>query len=219
MAISRVQGASNTSAIATCAVTLSSTAAGNLLALLFTTNGGTATVSSVIDSGANSWTKSWLNNDSTSQQTGLYFFPNNGGGITSVTVTLLTAQDIAAWAWEWSGITSSPVDGTPASAAGDSTAPASGNTTTTNAADLLLGGIAWNANSATLSGATSGFTQETKLNSGGNAILQPCYQIVSATGTYSLSGTLSAAKPWVAGISAFKGTGGVAANGQFLQFM
>lgn len=172
--------------------------------MLFSANTAVS-VTNVTDSASNTYTQAYLRANGTSIELGCYYLLNCGTGITSVTANFGASTDIGMWVWEFSGLaTSSALDGTPVSASGSSTAPASGNLTTTNANDLLIGGIVWPSHSTTLSGTTTGFTQETKQNGGNNSELQAAYQIVSATGSYSFSGTLSASKPWAAGIAAFK---------------
>ncbi len=180
----------------------SASTSGNLLLCAF--NAYKATVSSVVDSAGNNWTQDWYQVHTSPNVYG-YHLPtaSNTGGITSVTITVSAAGAIAGSVDEWSGVTSTE-DGTPPSANGYSTAPSSGSLTTANASDLLWGAIG--ADVGTVSAVGTGWTSEGNVTTF-NVNVTVCYQVVSATGTYSLSGTLSATDDWGCGFVAFEASG------------
>ncbi len=217
-AIVRVQGSGQGSSAASTTVVVSasstpawvSSTAGNLLAIaVIGRSSSTPAISSVKDSGGNTWSSAISHVQGGSAIAAIYYFPNNPGGITSITVTFTGSLDAAAWAWEFSGVaTSSPLDGSGAITGGSSASPNSGNYTTLNANDVLLALIEWNGTSS-ISGLTSGFTNETQQSATAGTLkcqLQPAYQIVSATGTYSYGGTITSAI-WNAGIIGFEASG------------
>ena len=181
----------------------SASTSGSLLLCAF--NGYKATATSVVDSAGNNWTQDWYATHSSTNGYG-YHLPtaSNTGGITSVTITVSAAGAIAGSVDEWSGATSTE-DGTPASANGYSTSPNSGNVTTANGSDLLWGAIA--ADVATVSAVGTGWTSEGNVTTF-NVNVTVCYQVVSSTGTYALSGTLTASDPWGCGFVAFEASGG-----------
>jgi hypothetical protein len=218
MAIARVQGAGNTetSQATSLAVTLSSTTAGNLVAVLIQMHGtGTPAISTVTDNLSSTYTAGPATNGS-GDYTGLYYLLGNPGGITTITVTANATVTMALWAWEFSGVaTVSAVDGTPGTGGPtSSTAVTTAAITTTNAADVLLGGIGWLKPSVTITGTPSfgsgSLTQETQQTSSTvtqPTTLQPVYQIVAATGTWTLTATLSAAAYWATVAIALEGAG------------
>jgi hypothetical protein len=71
----------------------------------------------------------------------LYYFPNSPTGVTEIIITMSNNCRITAFAAEESAVaSSSPLDGTPAAvAAPAATSFSSGNTTTSNANDVLYG--------------------------------------------------------------------------------
>lgn len=112
-------------------------------------------------------------------------------------------------ALEFSGLLASPLDQT-TRASGTSTAPSSGPTPPTTAADELVVGAIGNESCAqALPDLTpaAGLTAVGSVVLGGQAI-RPMFQVVSATGSYSVSGTFSASDCWDAGVATYKATAG-----------
>lgn len=113
------------------------------------------------------------------------------GSVAQRTVRLLDVSGLAQTSW---------LDQS-AHANGTSTTPSSGNVTTTQADELLIGNernasppnaITWGGSFTSLGSAdTSGATQSS------------AYRIVSATGTYSAAGTITSAG-WAAAIATYK---------------
>lgn len=220
MAITRVQGAgiTETAQATTLALTganssWASSTAGTCLALHINMHGtGSFTITSVVDNLGSTWIQGPHTNGN-GACSAIYYLPNNPGGVTSITVTGSITCTIALWCSEWSGVASaSVVDGTPV-AGGPTTSASisSGAYTTANAADVLLGLIGWQNTSGTLTaGPTFGsgtITQEALQQSRTGTqpcSMQPVYQVLSATGTWTLTATLSAAAYWTADVLALK---------------
>lgn len=142
-----------------------------------------------------------------SQTLFLQSMPNAGAGATTVTCALGSAQTLRLIIQEFSGVAaSSPLDGTPVGAdsgGASNTSPSSGNLTTANASDLLVGIIiCGNGNGALTAG--SGWTLDQSVVN--KAFAE--YQIVSATGSYAANGTLAASDNWNALIAAYKAAAG-----------
>lgn len=224
MAIVRVQGAgaTETAQSTTLSATISSSTAGNLLAVAFGLKGTSPTITSVTDNKSQTWTAGVVNSGSTNVS-GVYYFLNTAAGVTTVTITTGQTDTIEMYVWEFSGVaTASAIDGTGATSNGSSTAPTTGGAVTTNANDLLLGSIVW-LGTNTISAITGGFTAEATQQSTPASNIQNVsagYQIVSSTGTYTFAGTLSGSVTWVAALTALKAAvGGTTAKGGFLGFM
>lgn len=113
---------------------------------------------------------------------------------------------------EFSGVdTSSPIDTTGTGNAGASgTSTSSASVTTTNAADLIVGATVM-VNTSTLiwfdtsSPGTWTSSQITSSSTGRRAVRS--FQIVSATNTYTVSGSLSTAELWSCAVVALKAAG------------
>jgi hypothetical protein len=90
---------------------------------------------------------------------------------------------------------------------GNSSGPNSGPVSTSKAADVLFGVIANNSTPTFTAG--GGYTAVGQVAAGsgsGKVTISPEYDLVSQTGSYSATGTLSAGQFWRAGIIAYKGT-------------
>jgi hypothetical protein len=181
---------------------------GNLNVVVVGWNDVTHTVSSVTDTKGNSYslavgpTKNGATNTLTQS---IYYAPSiaaAAAGANTVTVAFsgtATAPDIRIL--EYSGLaTSSPVDVT--AAAGGSGAVSSGSATTTSANDLIFGACTV---TNVVSAVGSGFTQRILTTPNGDLAED---QIVSATGSYAATATVSGGS-WAMQMVAFKmATGG-----------
>lgn len=137
---------------------------------------------------------------------------NSSGGGTSIVVTVNASDNVNFNVSEWSGIaTSSPLDGSAVTATltTGSTSPATGNYTSTNANDLIIANCGFH-DAATMS--TRPGSPWTSLTDGGTVGIGTgeSYQIVSSTGTYSATWTISTSTYWGAIICGFKAAGGAA---------
>lgn len=137
----------------------------------------------------------------------VYIYPNNPGGLTSVTFSsnaTATTGGIAAWFWE--------LDNCPATAAvvrfaaGTSTSPASGNLNPVLDSMLMLGATAWVLGTATFtSTSTGGYAwtvnaQQSSTAGTTNAAVQTGSNTVpfGTPANAAYQGTLSASAVWVA---------------------
>lgn len=149
-----------------------------------------------------------------------YYYPNNPGGITSVAVTASSA--LSAWHCyflEFSGVTtSSPLDAQSVRTQMATTAPSSGNITTTQAGDLVIGWISEDdVNGAYTLTQPGGWTALTRNQDAGAWVsLYVAYKTAGSAGTESYAPTLSStATDSVVGVAAFlaAGGGGTTVNG------
>jgi hypothetical protein len=177
--------------------------AGDLNVVIVGWNDSVANVSSVKDSSGNAYQLAigpTVLSGGLSQS--IYYAKNISAakaGANAVTLTFGTAASFPdVRILEYSGIdTVSPVD-VVAGTTGNNATSSSGSVTTTNAADLLVGG---NIVQSLTTGAGSGFTRRLLTNPDGDIAED---QIVSATGSYSASAPLNAAAGWVMQMVAFR---------------
>jgi fibronectin type 3 domain-containing protein len=180
-------------------------AAGDLIVVGLSWGGG-VTVSSVTDTKGNTYALAVGPTTFSGAASAIYYAKNivaAAAGANTVTVTFSAATgtpDLRIA--EYSGInTTSPLDVTSAST-GTSATSSSGAATTANANDLLVGA---NAVLSGTAGAGAGFTSRQISTFDGN-ILED--RVVSATGAYSATATLSSSAAWIMQMAAFKGAGG-----------
>ena len=123
--------------------------------------------------------------------------------VAGVTVNLSAADLASANVSEWSGVApTQAVDAFAGQGNASSTTAATPSIATTNANDLVLGAINFpRAAASTL--ATTGFTALDNFNAS-TVSGRAAYRVVSATGSYSLAWTLSAASPSGAAVLALK---------------
>ena len=190
----------------------SSTAGNALILLVSIAAGATSKLSTVTDSAGNSWVVPSTNANVTPPAnfvsgSNTYFamaYVLNAAAITSLTVTISASKAFSYNLVEFSGVaTASAVDQSNSVSNSTSTSPLlTPSITTTNANDLIIGGMSANNNSMTLGSA--GYTALTNMVPIGTMKTVGAYQIVSATGTYSISWTPGASAVSGAGIMAFK---------------
>lgn len=152
--------------------------------------GSTSNVTAVTDSGGNTWTigPSGFQSGSNSRCAIAYCL-NTTAALSSgtITVTLSAAVTSTYSLSEWTGVDSSAIDTSATLGQAATTTPAACNVTTTNANDLIIGGISYGSATAptlnTGSGGSSGFTALTEV-AGSTFYGGSAYRIVSATGTY-----------------------------------
>ena len=169
-------------------------------------------VTSVTDSAGNSYAIDVdLSPGSYNERTVIFSALNVAPLTTSgnITITLSgTVPRVAVSVNEFRGISSRDVLQTTATN-GNSTSPLSGSVTATQANDLIFGAVGHQASTSTSASFTAGgnysaLTVATANGSGVSAGIGPEYRIVSATGTYSANGTLSATEQWSADIATYK---------------
>jgi hypothetical protein len=196
-----VQVASSTPQTPQTSVTTSFTksqSAGDLNVVVIGLDNATSTITSVTDTAGNIYQVAAPLKRSAGNSEAIYYAKNVLPGPDMITVTLNTATPfVDVRAAEYSGIdTTNPFDVT-ASGSGRSTAPNSGSVATTFANELLVGGGTTMGNFKTPG---SGYTSRI-ITSPDADILED--RIVSATGSYSASGTTNNAN-WVMQLVTFR---------------
>jgi hypothetical protein len=159
-------------------------------------NNSTSLVQSVQDSAGNSYSLAIGPTTGTALRQSIYYAKTIVGGSNTVTVTFNQATaypDIRIL--EYRGVTTLDVV---AGASGSSTTTNSGNATTTSPNELIFGA---NTVATLTAGPGSGFTSRIITSPDGDIAED---RVVSVTGTYSASASLSSAGPWVMQMVTFK---------------
>lgn len=213
MALAFVKETSATETTAATTLTLTpANTIGNLLVLSIAQRPTSTTVSTVADTGGNTWT---LSEAGASLQSVYYSLTTAVSG--TLTVTMSAASSLVLSCLEFSGVAASSFTDVKA-ISGTSTAnnaPTLSTATTANANDVVVAWVQQQVSAPTFSAQTAGYTVQTLH---GSATAQPlcmqaAYKIVAATGTqtYGLSSTSSAA--WTVAIVTFKASGSSAITG------
>jgi hypothetical protein len=188
-------------------VTISASSAGNLLVTEIY-HPSAITVSSVTSSGC-TWSSA-IASSSGNSRAEIWYCPNNGGGVTSITVTMSGSERWIARVSEWSGVaTTTPLNAQNATAGAFGSAP-SGSVTSVGSGSLVLATSGWNWSSTTSAGPTNSFTVlGTNIN---NATIQRslvgAYKVGVAAGAQSTAWTISADVDWGVVAAAFTESGG-----------
>lgn len=219
MAISLVQSKSAFTNAATASLTVTpnaATTAGNLLLLVVSRGAGSTDPTFTapagwVSLGAVKYSDGW---NATSGQA--WYYPNNPGGIASVTVT--SSANFGAsgagelYLLEFSGVaTASPLDTHNEAVASSFTTSPSISTTTTTDGDLVVGMVVNDVGHAggTISEPASPWTGLTAATDGqGWIALGVAYQVQTTHGAISYNPTFSAANDWILWIASFKAAGG-----------
>jgi hypothetical protein len=182
--------------------------AGNLNAVAIQLSGTTNTVSSVTDSAGNTYTKAIGPVRGSTATVYIYYAKNIASSAAGNEVTVTTGSN-TSYVWidlsEYRGLdTTSPVDGTPASGSGSTTAVATGSVTTTHACDVLY--------SATVTDGvvTATGTNYRMRNQGWGNVVED--RVVSTTGSYTGTMTQQSTDPYVSALVAFKKNSGTIAQ-------
>lgn len=179
--------------------------AGNLLVLNIGNHGATLqTVSSVADTGGNTWSKStnltvsaldteqWMSKTTAISGTLTVTF-------TSVCTSLVSCQ-------EWSGANATPLDQVKSASTGTATVATGSSPSTTTANQVVIAFVAAYG-TQTFSAQSAGFTVLSTLSSpvaGLLGSLQSAYKIVSTTGAQSYQSTISSAGTAIAMLGTYK---------------
>jgi hypothetical protein len=174
----------------------------SLIAVVSWTN-NTGTVMSMADTQGNTWTSAAPVDHSGQLSLQIWWTANIGAGGNQVTA--MTSNNVNTpklRLFEYAGLAKVlPVDGSSTASTSDPGAAlatsSTGTVATTNAHDLLF---AANVATRSTTGIEAGYTQR-QLDNGHVAI----DQVVTATGSYSASATLSQSASWVMTLVAFKG--------------
>ena len=177
-------------------------AAGNLNIVVVGWNDTSSAVSSVVDSRGNTYTRAVGPTAGSGLQQSIYYAKNIAAGSNTVTATFnkaATLPDIRIL--EYSGLsTSNPLDVT-ASATGSGQSANSGSASTTSSNELIFGA---GTTAGTFSVAGPGFTTVMFTPDSDNAE----QMLVSSTGSYSASASLTYSAAWVMQMATFRATGG-----------
>ena len=175
---------------------------GNLNLVAIGWNDTTSSIQSVTDSLGNIYTLAVGPTAGTALQQSIYYAKNIKAGSNTVTVKFNQAASFPdVRVLEYSGLdTTSPLDAS-AGSSGKSATASTGPVTTKFASELILGAdIVWTGNKAP----GSGFTARI-ITSPDSDLAED--RIVTATGSYSASATLTASGPWVMQLATFKAAG------------
>ncbi len=204
MALARVQDAG---AVSNAVAYGSNNTAGNLLVAVIQVS---ADVTGVTDTAGNTWQKAVEEeNGGGANYLEIWYVPNCASGANTVTAANSFGSSFChIWVAEYSGAdTSSPLDQT-ASDQNTTGDPDSGATsTTTQANELLVGGIA-NNGARTATWTEPDTEQYDDASAGASRALSAADEIVGSTGTYSATGTLSGSADWLAAVATFLEAGG-----------
>jgi hypothetical protein len=203
------QAIGSVSTATTLGASISATAGHTLVASIALAAGGSKSVSAVTDSAGGTWTKGpvgFLAGANTRIE--VWYRTNVSSGISSVTATLSASGAASMNVSEWSGVASaSPVDQQAFRGNASSTTAATPSITTTNASAVVIGAVNYPGTAgSTLT--TGDFTGLSNFSSGTSTNGRAAYRVVSSTGSYSVSWTLTAAAASGAAILALKGDGG-----------
>jgi len=181
----------------------SATTAGSLLIACVGTGDNGTTINTITDGQGNTWTIDQKFTQNSAIEASISSMPNAPGGALTVTANLgasAFASNIAIG--EFSGAaTASPKDQSTGTG-GFSTAPNSGNITTTQDGELVVGTTV-----STVAGAThsAGSLANERVDNGSNRPLFVQDTIGAATGTYASSSTLTGGNQnWSACIASYK---------------
>lgn len=186
-------------------VPIASGAGHALVAAIAVQAGTTTSVTSVTDSAGNAWTKGPIGFLAGSNTRIEIWYSTGASPVTQVTANLSAADIVGANVSEWSGVAAAQaVDAFAGQGNASATTAPTPSITTTNANDVVLGAINFpRAVSATL--ATPGFSALNNFNAS-TVSGRAAYDIVSATGSYSLMWNLSGASTSGGAILALKAT-------------
>ncbi len=118
-----------------------------------------------------------------------------GTTITITTQSTITASDATISEWATTHGTCTQDSGSPQTHTASNTGPNTTALTTTNASDVLYANYFVAASDVFISGPTGGYTA---LTVSGSAFNQQAYQIVSSTGTYTASWSITSSHSWAA---------------------
>lgn len=176
------------------------TTAGNFLVIVGVYDNATAPS---VNSG---WSQAGITLLSSTANGFIWYQQDIAGGQTSYQWTMPGSSYTVATVYEYSGIATTSAFDQYNGASGNGSSITAGSITTTAAQELLLFGyIVTNANTATVSNLTSGYTQEdTAAGAGGTAWIGSADETTTATGTFSPSISLSAASNFIGVQASFK---------------
>ncbi|REG91197.1 YDG domain-containing protein [Flavobacterium aquicola] len=193
-------------------VTVTAPVNGNTLVAVISTRGTTAgRVTSITQTGA-IWTRATQAANAGGTTTEIWYAPNVSGAETLVTINQVASLRSAAVVMEYSGILMvSPLDaiGNSSNATNNIAASTGTTPTTTQANEVLIGGIGLVSSGYTFGTPTNSFTAvandaSTHTTPSNNARVYALERIVSGTGAYSSGATIGTSSRWSGAIATFK---------------
>jgi hypothetical protein len=165
-------------------------------------------VTSVTDSGGNTWTRIGAYSVSGHNSDGELWYVAGASPATTVTVRTASAASIVFQVQEFAGVAATnPLD-TSVGASNTSTTPSSGSLTPTAPNDLVVGFLAGHGNSQAMSITTPGYTAQPQQTTTGTVVtVRTGYQVLASTSPVGIAGSFSTAMYWAAGVAAFKAAG------------
>ncbi|HEY5098133.1 MAG TPA: fibronectin type III domain-containing protein [Acidimicrobiales bacterium] len=183
------------------------TTAGDLLVLSASQyTGATNHITSVTDTGGNTWTKIGSGYEVSGHNSdGEMWYSPNAKSTTTVTVHTASAATISFEVQEFAGVAAaSPLD-VDTGTANTGTAASSGSVTSTVANELVVGFVAGHNNAQAISVSSPGYTTQAEQTSTGTvATVITGYQVLAGPGPQSFAGSFGTAMYWAAGIAVFK---------------
>jgi len=185
--------------------------AGNFIAVVIRGGLSNSQVFTITDSNGNTYKQAAQIGSSGSAVTNaIYYAENIKGGANTITASMTVSGPLRFAILEYSGVATSNSLDVAVVATATSTAPNSGNATTTVSGDLLLGAVGTADSTAFTAG--TGYTIRDFVPAEPSTKLIDEDQIQAAAGTVSASATLSPSSSWGAILAAFKPAGGVAGS-------
>ena len=206
--LTQTVGATETAAATSLSATFPvATTAGHLLVLSASVyTGATNNITSVTDSGGNTWVRIRASAVSGHYSDGEMWYSANAMPVTTVTIQLGSAVVAAIAVQEFSGIATTNALDVSTGIAGTSTTPASGSVTPTASNDLAVGFIAGHGNVETINVTAPGFTALPQQISSATTIAteRTGYQVLSSSSPQTFTGSIATAMYWASGIACFR---------------
>ncbi len=203
--IAFVTETSNTETTAATTLTLTpANTIGNLLVLCIANRPSSVTISSVADTGGNTWTLDIGGANGADLISVYYSLTTAVSG--TLTVTMSASSTLVLSCLEFSGITAADVVAATSTGIGSNT-PTKTTAATTKANDVVVAWVSQQVNAPTFSAQTAGYNVQTQhsSNTAQPTTLQAAYKIVAATGTQTYGLTSSSSLTWTEAIATFKG--------------
>jgi hypothetical protein len=201
-------GATETTAATSLTATFpTATGAGHLLVLSASVYAGpTSPITSVTDSGGNTWTNIGAFSVAGHNSDGEMWYTANAKAVTSVVINNTSAVVAAIAVQEFSGVaTTSPLD-VSAGTSNTSTSPSSGPVTPTASTDLVVGFVAGHNNAQAMSVTSTGYTTQAQQTSSGPPVASVItgYTVLTSASAQTFAGSFTSAMYWASGIATFR---------------
>lgn len=202
-----VQGICNADNLVTTtfAATLPAPVTSGNLVVGIESHGRSTTITTILDDKGNAYTVADALNDVTDQQSSTTFYlPNITNGPATVTLTFSAISDFRSLClMEYSGLSSTPIDGHNAQQQSATTTPTSPSITTTTNGDLIWGSTV-NTSSAATAAVAGGLTLRES-----DVVTSPTYaaDLTQSTAGATTTAFTAGSSVWITSIIAFKASG------------